>query len=67
MKSHTTPDGYTVKKHGDNYGLYFRGQLCESGVFATRATALKHMRIAENERRARIERRGKGLHLHFVH
>ena len=46
------PD-YTVRKTGDNYGLYFRGSLCESGVFATRATAMKYKAIAENERRAR--------------
>lgn len=44
-------DDYTVRKHGDNYGLYFRGSLVEAGVFATRATAMKHKTIAENERR----------------
>ncbi len=46
------PKDYTVRKTGDNYGLYFRGSLAESGIFATRKTALKHMQIAENERRA---------------
>lgn len=55
MKTETTgarPD-YTVRKTGDNYGLYFRGSLVESGVFATRVTAEKHKAIAESERRAR--------------
>ncbi len=40
---------YTVRKKGDNYGLYFYGELLE--VFATKETALKHKAIAENARR----------------
>lgn len=52
---------YTVRKHGDNYGLYFRGSLAESGVFATKATTLKHKAIAENERRSVITPTKRGF------
>lgn len=45
------PEDYTVRKLGDNHGLYFRGALVESGVFANRETAMKHKRLAEHERR----------------
>lgn len=44
---------YQIKKYGANFGLFFRGSLVESGVFTTRATALRHKRIAENEYRKR--------------
>ena len=50
----TSAGDYSVRKTGGNYGLYFRGSLVEAGVFATRSTAEKHKRIAENERAARI-------------
>jgi hypothetical protein len=45
---------YTIRKVGDNYGLYFNGQLVESGIFATRKTAEKHKAIAESEHNSRL-------------
>lgn len=44
---------WSVKKYGDNYGVFFRGSLVESGVFANRKTAMKHKEIAESAWRAR--------------
>ena len=57
--SKPSPADYTIRKTGDNYGLYFRGSLVESGIFATRATAEKHKRFAEAERRERLLKAGR--------
>lgn len=59
MKEPKAASDYTVRKVGDNYGLYFRGSLVESGLFATRKTAIKHMAIAENEHRRNATRKAK--------
>ena len=44
---------YSVKKHGDNFALCFRGEIVE--VFATRKTANKWKEISEYERARRGE------------
>lgn len=49
---------YSIRRLGDNYGLYFRGSLVECGVFATRETAEKYKRIAEAERARRVAEYG---------
>lgn len=56
------PD-YTVRKYGDNYGLFSRGSLVESGIFASRKTAEKYKQISENERRARLLTKGDQHHV----
>lgn len=54
-----TTSEYTIRKKGDNYGLYFYGELLE--VFATRKTAEKWKEISEQERRAVSLRRTGAL------
>jgi hypothetical protein len=39
---------YAVHRVGDNYGLFLRGSLVQCGIFATRSTANKYRRLAEN-------------------
>jgi hypothetical protein len=56
MINETKPEaGYTVRKDGDNYGLYFRKELVET--FATRATANKWKLLSERDRDTRLKRK----------
>lgn len=55
MRATKTASDYTIRKVGWNYGLYFKGSLVESGVFATRHTANKYRLIAEQEQRNKLK------------
>lgn len=47
---------YTVRKAGENFVIYFRGERAEGPPHATRATANKYARLLEQEWRIRQEK-----------